>query len=485
MNALINLVSFVVILGIMIFLHELGHFLAARAFRIRVEIFSLGFGKRLWGFTRGGVDYRVCAVPLGGYVKMAGEHFGEEISGDPDEFLSRPRWQRAVVTVAGPFMNLFLAVFLLWVNYMVGVEVPGFYHAPAKVGLVAAGSPSAGQGMEPGDVIVSANGSPVKSWADFVIHSVSLSNQDVNLVLRREGTEYSRRVRFGETVTDPSEISGIYPFVPARVELVVEGSPAARAGLRAGDEILSVSDGKSVVRGYMASSRMIRERAGEVDYPAMGELLFRAVTPAVGVSLPPGPASAFPGGTAHNPFSRVCSGRPLRLEVLRDGRALPMQLVPAATNGEDGRGLAGFQLDFQLVSERYGPWAALGKSVKDNVQFVVMTYRILAKVISGTLSIRQFSGPIGIARASGEAVKTKNLVVIFNFMALISMNLAVLNLLPIPVLDGGMLFFLLLEMIFRRNIPLRVKEKAVTAGLFLLLTFMAVVVFFDVIKAFQ
>ena len=478
---MISVLAFVFILGIMIFLHELGHFLAARSFGIRVETFSLGFGRRLCGFRRNGTDYRVSMIPLGGFVKMAGEHFSEDATGDPGEFLSKPRWQRAVVTAAGPLMNLLFAVFLLWVNYMVGVEVPGFYQAQPRVGLVGSNSPAAGKGLETGDFLVAVNGSDLASWSDFVMASVSFSNQSVPVTFSRGGVSFQRQLQFRETETDPSEITGIYPFIPIYVEGVAKNSPAERAGLRAGDEILSVTDGQSVQRGFLAVFRLIRDNAGSVDYGLVADGLFRLCSPAS-----PGFSATDPGwGRERNPFSGIAEGRRLQAEVRRDDRTMAVSFSPDAVNRNDGRGLAGFQLDFRLVTERYGPWLALNRSLKDNLRFVAMTYRVLAKVIGGTLSIRQFSGPIGIARASGDAVKTGNLVVVFNFMALISMNLAVLNLLPIPVLDGGMLFFLLLEMVFRRDIPLRFKERAVTAGMLLLLTFMAVVVFFDVYKMFR
>jgi len=439
MNLLVTIVSFVLILGIMIFLHELGHFLAARFFGIRVEIFSLGFGKRLWGFKRGGVDFRISLFPIGGYVKMAGEHLGEERSGDPNEFLSRPRHQRVVVMLAGPLMNMLLAIFLVAFNYTVGVEVPAFYHGPATVGFVAEKSPAARAGLQTGAEILALGGAPVRDWADLQLQAISFSRQTVPVQVRREGRPLELTIAMGETLMDPSEITGILPFIAARVESAAAGYPALQAGVRAGDLIEEVSDGKSSARGYLAISRLIQRNVGQ----------------------------------------------PLELKIRRDGQPVNLQARPVVSRDGDKRGVLGFTVQIGRVVDRYPLFEAIGRSLRDNYDFVILTYKILGKVITGQQSIRQFSGPIGIAQASGEAVQSRRLTVIFSFMALISMNLAVLNLLPIPILDGGMIFLLLIEMLLRRDLPLSFKERAIQVGFVLLMGLMVVVIFFDILKTFD
>jgi len=438
MDYLINTLSFVLILGIMIFLHELGHFVVARLFRIRVEVFSLGFGKRLWGVERGGVDYRISALPLGGYVKMAGEHIGEERAGDPDEFLSRPRWQRMLVMLAGPAMNFLLAFCLLTANYIIGVEVPEFYRQPAQVGFAMEGSPAAKAGLKAGDEIVSLGGQPVKDWADLQMKSISFSRQTVPLVFRRDGRTLNRNVALGETLMDPSEITGIMPFIPARIRSVSPGFPAEKIGLRPGDVIETVTAGEMTAKGYIEISRLIQGQ----------------------------------------------TGRPLSLRVRRGGQEMKLDAVPVLAKEGQKRGVLGFTIDIGSVEEKYGLLQAMGRSLAENYNFVVLTYKILGKVVTGHLSFRQFSGPIGIAQASGEAVRTLKITVVFSFMALVSMNLAVLNLLPIPVLDGGMIFLLLIEMAIRRDLPIRFKERAIWVGFMLLVALMGVVIFFDLLKVF-
>ena len=438
MNILLNFVSFIVILGIMILAHELGHFIVARLFKIRVETFSIGFGKRLFGFTKGDVDYRISVFPIGGYVKLAGEQVGEAVTGAPDEFLSRPRWQRSLVMLAGPMMNFLLAIFLLTFNYSIGIDVPRFYHAPPVVGDVISGSPAQKIGLKAGDQIISIGGSKVKDWSEFQMLSISFSKQSVDLVFKKNGEIFRRTISLRETLIDPSEITGILPFIPAKIASIEKGFPAEKAGLKPGDEIVSAScNGKRAI-GYIQIAHLIQEN----------------------------------------------KGNPITFRIRRGNRFIEKNIIPTASPNDPQKktGFIGFALDFKYIKEQYSLLNAFLKSLKDNLRFVELTYKILGKVIVGKLSIRQFSGPIGIAKASGEAVKSRSITVIFSFMALISMNLAVLNLLPIPVLDGGMLFLLIIEMLLHRDLPMNLKEKAIQLGFLILIVFMAVVIFFDILK---
>lgn len=438
MSYIINGISFILILGVMIFLHELGHFLAARLFRIRVETFSLGFGKRLCGLRRNGVDYRLSAIPLGGYVKMAGENIGEPTSGAPDEFLSRPRYQRALVMLAGPLMNLILALCLMTVNYTVGIEIPAFYHQPARVGYVLENSPGTAAKLAVGDEILSIGDVPVKDWEDFQLQAISFSRQSPQIVFRRNGQIMRSPIALRETTLDPSEISGLLPFIPARIASITAGYPAETCGLKPGDIIRSASDDHRTAIGYFDISRLIQARIGQ----------------------------------------------PVKLAVERAGKMIALQGVPVLAREGEKRGVLGFTVDIATMIDRYSLPRALVRSFQENRDFVVLTYKVLGKVVVGRLSFNQLSGPIGIAKASGDAVKSRKLTVVFSFMALISINLAVLNLLPIPVLDGGMIFLLLIEMAIRRDLPTRLKERAIQVGFVILVMVMVVVIFFDLLKSF-
>ncbi|MBN2432163.1 MAG: RIP metalloprotease RseP [Acidobacteria bacterium] len=523
MDTLIAIFSFVIILGVIIFLHELGHFIAARLFRIRVETFSLGFGKRLWGFEKNGVDYRISMIPLGGYVKMAGEYFGESRGGDPDEFLSKPRYQRAIVSFAGPFMNFLLAVFLLTANNVIGVDMPGFTREPARVGDIVAGSPAAAADLEVGDEIIRLGNDAVTDWQDFQLEAISAANETVALEIRRHGRLMQTEIRIGEDLQDPYNISGIKPFVPARIQQVAPDYPAAAAGLQSGDVIAWVSHDNESASGYFHIFRFIWNRPGKkltlqvqrgertlekVVYSAAEVVSVPEGSPAQGMGLQVGDiiqsltrddrvADHFPEIVQwlHEDWSPTMS-----LVVLRKSKPVTLDVPPTAADTLSAalvhpeqaepestfmvRGVLGFSFDFAFYKEQYPLPQALVKSFRDNYELVLLTYRILGKVLTAELSLKQFQGPIGIAQATGEVVKTGKWTNIFAFSALISINLAILNLLPIPVLDGGMLLLLLIEMGLRRDLPLRLKERIIQIGFLILITFMAVVVMLDIMKSF-
>jgi regulator of sigma E protease len=523
MDILINIFSFVIILGVIIFLHELGHFIAARLFRIRVETFSLGFGKRLWGFERNGVDYRISMIPLGGYVKMAGEYYGEDRSGDPDEYLSKPRYQRAIVSFAGPFMNFLLAVILLTANNVIGVDMPGFTRDQARVGDIVAGSPAAASGLEIGDEIIRMRGEPVTDWQDFQLKAIAAANETVPLEVRRGDEIFTTEVSFGEDLQDPYNLSGIKPFIQARVQSVAEGYPAAQVGLRAGDIILQISQGNEVARGYYQIFSFIWNRPGEninLRVRRGDETIDLSVHPTTEVVVTPQESPSDSQGLRPGDIlqsislgDRVAAQFPEMLRLLREDWTPDMSLVvlrqnqkvtlpvpesladtleSAAVKMDQAtadtrfmvRGMLGFGFDFDFYKEQYPLPQALLKSFRDNWDLVLLTYRILGKVVTAELSLKQFQGPIGIAQATGDVVKTGKWTNIFAFSALISMNLAILNLLPIPVLDGGMLLLLLIEMGLRRDLPLRLKERIIQIGFIILITFMAVVVMLDIVKSF-
>jgi len=523
MDTLIAIVSFVIILGVIIFLHELGHFIAARLFRIRVETFSLGFGKRLWGFQRNGVDYRISMIPLGGYVKMAGEYYGESRDGAPDEFLSKPRYQRAVVSFAGPFMNFVLAVVLLTANNVIGVDMPGFTRQPARVGDIVSGSPAAAAHLEIGDEIIRLGGNEIDNWQDFQLTSISKANETVALEIRRDGRLMQTEIGIGEDLQDPYNIAGIKPFVPARVAQVAPGYPAEAAGLQSGDIIEGVSRGDETARGYFRIFSFIWSRPGEeitLRVNRGGRTLEKMIRPATEVIAVPEGSPAGSMGLQAGDIIESLAGQDrtaqyfpemaawleegwssaMSLVVRRNGQqvtlnvpqALAESLAAARARPEEAepqaklmvRGVLGFSFDFDFYQEQYPLPQALVKSFRDNYELVLLTYRILGKVLTAELSLKQFQGPIGIAQATGEVVKTGKWTNIFAFSALISINLAILNLLPIPVLDGGMLLLLLVEMILRRDLPLRLKERIIQIGFLLLVTFMAVVVILDIMKSF-
>ncbi len=427
MNLLTNAAAFIFALGIIIFFHEMGHLLMAKAFNVRVLTFSLGFGKRLWGFRRGETDYRVALFPLGGYVQLGGEEPGE-LSDDPREFLNKPRWQRVLVYLAGPAMNVVLSVLLIAVVFMAGFEVAALREVPAVVGAVASDSPAAAAGLRPGDRIEAVDGKPVGRWDDVHFAILTSPGRQVELEVSRDGRALTLEVTPAVVPRYEFGDAGVFPQLLPRIAQVMEDSPAAAAGFVSGDEIRAVA-GRSV-----ADSRdfieQIEARAGEA----------------------------------------------VAVDVVRDGQPLTLSVTP---RDDGGVGKIGVVIGYY---ERYGPLAALGASVRYNVDIVRQTFAALGKIVTGRLAAKSaLSGPIEIAALSGQAARS-GLTVLLHLMGIISISIGILNLLPIPILDGGQITILLVESLRRRDLSLKVKERVQQVGFALVVLLMVVVLYFDLVK---
>ncbi len=428
----LTVVAFVFVLGVLIFIHELGHYLVAKYLGIRVEVFSLGFGTRLFGFRRGDTDYRVSLIPLGGYVKMAGDNPDEDLTGSPEEFLSRPKLHRFFVAIAGPAMNVALAVVLLAVNFMVGVEIPEYKFQPPVVGVVAADSPAERAGLMVGDLILSIDGQPMPTWTDVDQKVVSNPNAAMEIEVRREDQTLRLEVR---TETSPElEIGylGINAFLPYRVEKVEPGSPAERAGIQPGDEIVSVKDGSETSRGFFGIAEAVQR----------------------------------------------AESRSLIFELARDGSTREVTITPEV---KDGRPRIGAYLERQDRFQKYGFLAAFGRSLRDNWRMTELTFSTVGKLLTGNASMKQMSGPIEIAKFSGLAA-SQGLIYLISFMAIVSLQLGILNMLPIPILDGGVIALLAVEGVLGRDLSMKVKERIFQVGFIFIVVLMGVVIFNDITK---
>lgn len=422
-----NVLAFVFALGVIIFVHEAGHLLVAKAFRMRVLTFSLGFGKRLWGRQRGETDYRISAVPLGGYVKLAGEDPDEE-GHDPRDFPNRPRWQRILVYLAGPAMNGVLAVLLVAGLFMVGVDVPALQSIPAEVGTVEAGSPGDAAGIRPGDRIVAIDARPVEQWKQVAFAIMTSVGRELAVEVERDGERLLFTVVPARLAEYEIGDAGIYPRLLPRIAQLVAGAPAAEAGLRVGDEVRAV-DGRSLANA--------------------AELIAHIETRA---------------------------GTPVRLEIVRGGAPLAITVVPATV---DGKGRIGVLLSLQ---QRYGPARAFVESLRFNGEIARQSLVVVGKIFTREVKARSaLAGPIEIAAQSGQAARAgwKSLVYL---MAVISTSIGLLNLFPIPVLDGGQIALLLVESTLRRDLPDRVKERVNQTGLALIVLLMLTVLYFDLAK---
>ncbi len=425
--------SFVLVLGILVFVHEFGHFIVAKALRIGVKVFSIGFGPRLAGFRRGETDYRLAAVPLGGYVRLAGDETDEHRTGGPEEFLGRSRWQRFLVYVAGATFNLILAFVLTWlVLWIYGQQAPG--SQPVVLG-VHPGSSAEKAGILPGDTILSIEDrDAIDPQVEF--EEILMSpNQTREVRLRRGDREITVEVFTGADDRFHMGVPGWELLTnstgePSVIGSVLEGSPAERAGLRPGDKIMGAED---------------QEKIGEVALRAL-------------LSLSP--------------------GKQLLLHVDRAGERIDVPVTPAQ---EDGKGKLGVTLYTVAPKEMLGFRAAAVAAWESNVERSATLFFVLRKLAAGKLSMRTFSGPLEIAQFSRFAVRS-GMETFLTFLAFISLQLGILNLLPIPILDGGHITILAVESVMGRDLSNRVKERAMQAGMFLLLTFFGIVLTYDIIK---
>lgn len=427
----------VVVLGVMIFIHELGHFLAAKSFGVRVLVFSLGFGKTLLHYKPGETDYRISALPFGGYVKMAGDDPSEVRQGDHGEFLSQPRWRRFVIVVMGPAMNVLLAVALLTGLYKFHFQRPAYLDQPARVGEVDPVSPAARADIRPGDLILHIGNLDEPKWEDVDFKILTSVNEALPLLLNRDGQIV--RTSIVPIPKGPNRVGyvGWDPVAPGILETVEPGLPASKAGLKPGDEIVGI-DGRKV-------------------------LYFPSV------------AAAIQSG----------NGKPVTFDILRGGK--PLQIVVQPSFGElmgEKRWRVGFSFHYGMVILHL-PWGqALNASLEDNARNCLATFDVLGKILTRRMSARSLSGPIGIAQLSGEAYRAgiPELLLLVSF---ISLQLGIFNLLPIPVLDGGVILLLVVEGLIRRDLSLEVKERFVQVGIVFLLLLAAFVMYNDLVKTFR
>jgi regulator of sigma E protease len=421
---------FVVVLGVLVFVHELGHFLMARRLGVRVLTFSLGFGPRLFGVVRKGTDYCVRAIPLGGYVKMAGENPEEPRTGTADEFLSRRKWQRFQVLIMGPLMNILLAVILMWAVLLQGADVPAFLDRPPVVGSVTTGSPAEKVGIRAGDRIVRVGGRRADTWEQFFMLIGGRADRDVPIVLLREGREITVRVMPKASGAYDAGDIGVLPDAHPHIAGIIAGQPCEKAGCKAGDIVTAV-DGRRI--SFAAELRDAIEK-----HP----------------------------------------GHPITISVTRGG--VPVQIV--VTPVQSGRvGKLGIQIGDEIKTIQPGPIQALGLSLERNYQFGGLIFQTVVGLLTRETSPRSLIGPVGIAEMSGEAAKAgwKDLL---GLMAMISLNLGILNLLPIPVLDGGHIFIMAVEGMVRRDFSVKVKEKMLFLGFALLMALMVTVMYNDLTR---
>ncbi len=422
--------AFVFALGVIIFVHEAGHFLAARAFGMKVLAFSLGFGRKILGFTRGETEYKIGWIPLGGYVKLAAEDPGDQVSDDPREFVNRPRWQRIIVYFAGPAANAVLSVLLIAGLFVVGVDIPTLQSIPTVVGTVEAGGAGEAAGILPGDEIVAIGGKPVERWQEIAFTVMTSIGKPLAFELDRAGQKVATTV----TPVKPADFefgdAGIYPKILPRVGEVVAGSPAEQAGLLPGDELFAVDGRPLASPGEFVA--YVEERTGQT----------------------------------------------IRVAFTRKGERRELDVVPA---DRDGKGRIGVTL---TLTQKFPPLRALRESVRFNVEIAHQSLAVIGKIFKREVAAKSaLAGPIEIAAQSGQAARTgwKSLLYL---MGVISISIGLLNLFPVPILDGGQITILLIESLMRRDLSVNIKERIAQVGFALIVLLMVTVLWFDISKRF-
>lgn len=430
---------FIIVIGFMVLIHEFGHYAVAKMLGVRVEQFAIGFGKRLFGVRRNGTDYRVNALPFGGYVKMSGENPMDERTGDPGEFLSHPRWHRFLIAIAGPVMNILLAIGLLTGVYMVHYEHPAYLDQPAVVGWVDHGSPADKKGIEPGDRITEIDGVHNPTWEQVEEKQLLSPNQPLAFAVQRGDQTIQGTIVPVAVNVDYSEAgsAGWGPKEPVVIGDLEAGMPAAKAGLRQGDKIISM-DGQPV--------------------PSIQAMIDRL---------------------------QQTKSKPVQLVVDRGGKDLNFTLTPvlAGTAGATEKHYRlGFRNSFETKVSKLSLPSAFRHSIEDNKHYSVLLLQLVGKLVQHKASLNTVSGPIGIAEQTGAAAQEQGWTPLLALSAAISLNLGIFNLLPIPIMDGGVILLLFIEALMRRDISLRIKERIYQAAFVFLVLFAAMVIYNDIAK---
>lgn len=440
-SAFYTLVGAILVLGVMVLVHEFGHFAAAKLLGVRVEVFSFGFGKRLLGFRHGDTDYRISALPLGGYVKMTGVNAVEmpeehpASADDPGEFLRHPRWHRLIIAVAGPVANLILAIVFLTVVFVVPHEIPFGMNQQAVVGWCLPGYPAAQAGLKEGDKILQVGDEQNPTWQDLHNKILISPNQPLQLRVKRDGQVFPITLVPKVDGKQQTGDAGLQPKQPFIVTALEPGMPGEQAGLKVDDKVLSADGNPIDTTGAMQA------------------------------------------------YLQKTKSRPVQLEVLRHDKPITLTVTPKLS-----------QVDAHTQSYRIGfvseptemeklplP-AALDRATVECKKLSGLVFELIGRMAERKVSVKQMSGPIEIVRVSGEMVHYRSLNDLMEFMAMISLQLGLFNLLPIPILDGGLIAMLLIESVMRRDINEAVKIRLYQAAFVCLVLFAGMVIFNDVVK---
>ncbi|MEK7688809.1 MAG: RIP metalloprotease RseP [Deltaproteobacteria bacterium] len=429
-----TLISFLVVLGILVFIHELGHFIMAKLSGVGVLKFSLGFGPKIIGIKRGETEYLISALPLGGYVKMVGESTEEEVKPEENEksFANKPISKKAAIVVAGPIMNLVLAFALLPLIYLIGIQIPAYLDKEPIIGYVVKGEIADKAGLKKGDIILSIDDKPIKNWEGLNTAIISNPNRSLKLKIKRD--EGLKEILFTPEASSRTGggVAGFLPPVSPAVGGLNKGLPADKAGLKIGDTILSVNGVK--IDHWIELQQAIQNNKAEEKL-----LLIKRGSETFTVGIKP--------------------------ELNEDIKAYVIGISPLQ----------------ETITRRYGPVGAVIEGTKKMGELTIMTFVIIKKLFVGEISIKTLGGPLMIAQVAGQAAES-GLTALLSLMAFLSLQLGILNLLPIPVLDGGFIVFFGIEALRGKPLSEKVMTIVQNIGIGLLVLLMVFVTYNDVMR---
>lgn len=442
-----TILAFIVVIGILVFVHELGHFLVAKWCGVRCEVFSLGFGPAIFKKQIGETLYQVAAIPLGGYVKMTGEDPSEEMAEERGEteksdlppvgpermFSHQPVGKRLAIVFAGPLMNFILAVILVPLVYMMGIEVDTSMYDKPTVGYVEEDGSAAKAGILTGDLILKVDGKDMKTWKGLRTHVLFHPDSELSIELERNGEILTKKVQATTLSSIGGGTIGIHPPWPSEIKRIIPGKPAEKSGLKAGDKIVRIDQ--------MTNPHWFQTHAYIQQRPKQA----------------------------------------IEFEVLRGEQSFTLQVTPEPYEQAPTTGFIGIEPVQPMAFKRFPFFESIKLGLTENIEDAVTTFAVVGKLLSGRLTIKTMGGPVQIAELTGMAAE-EGLTTLMRFMAFISMQLGVLNLLPIPVLDGGHVLFMLIEKIKGSPLNIKARMMAQQVGMLLLLGLMVVVTVNDLLR---
>jgi len=450
-----TLVSFLVVLGILVFIHELGHFIVAKLSGVGVLKFSLGFGPKLLGIKRGETEYLISALPLGGYVKMVGESTGEEVSQEDSEksFANKPISKKAAIVVAGPIMNLVLAFMLLPLIYLIGIQIPAYLDREPMVGYVVKGEAADKAGLKKGDIILSIDGRQIKNWEGLNNTIISSPGSLLTLRVKRDGEIKEIALTPEASSQTGGGIGGFYPPTSPTIGGLAKGLPAERAGLKLNDTILAV-DGIKIDHWVELQQAIQNNKSGVRGLP--------------------------PNASIGGQESGVKSSEERLFQIKRGNETFEVSITPQWNEDIQGH-IIGISPLQETIIKRYGPVSATVEGTKKMGELTILTFAIIKKLFVGEISIKTLGGPLMIAQVAGQAAES-GLTAFLSLMAFLSLQLGILNLLPIPVLDGGFLVFFGIEALRGKPMSEKVMGIVQNIGIALLVLLMVFVTYNDIIR---